>query len=203
MTVSGLVLALYFHVTSPVPAAIEWACRATCQECGAAPNEGADQQENTARLLELRRSRATDAEARRTAEDVAEEAMVRSRVEAIPRLWEIVKEGTWEAAHGTEPGTYVGTAPEGTIETILGDHPSFTSRRARSTHKRRLGHDAVEFKESSEFVVQGRGNLRSLHVSVNPSGRYEVHVDRFNPHEGVVPFVLHVIVEWLPPRIFK
>jgi RHS repeat-associated protein len=184
----------------PDPVEADWSCSAICQEFNSWADQYVYENENIDGLLALQQRWRLEAAAKRAAKDGAERLIVDAAITSAA-LWDLFLTWTWQPANGTEPGTYVGQAPRGGIEKLLQANADFSSRAARGGHAQRLGAGSTEFQAASPYTQNRPGGLRSLHVTVNPEGRFEIHVDRFNPYEGLAPVLLHIFIEWLPPRL--
>ena len=122
--------------------------------------------------------------------------LVNSELATVPGLFELIAHHTWVVPHGTEPGTYVGTAPSGPTQQVLIASGRFEHGRPTKSHRERVGEDAIEYRLNTDLL-----RWHSLHVVLSPStGKFEAHVDRFNPYGSPLEALLHWLVDVLPKR---
>jgi hypothetical protein len=105
----------------------------------------------------------------------------------------VMASAAWIPPHATEPGSYQGVALDLISRVMAHDPDEFLEGTPSRAHRRAVGGDAIDFRRRTDFM-----QWSSLHVVVSPStGRFEVHVDRFNPNSPV-GLLLHWIFDVLP-----
>jgi hypothetical protein len=122
----------------------------------------------------------------------------RRRVDAaiagVPGFPEVSRGAVWVPAHSTEPGTYVGTSSPDDVVAFFRRSQSFVEGRPTAGHRERVGRDAVEFRQRTDVI-----RWNSLHFVVSPTtGRFELHIDQFNPYDSPLHSLLHWLIEVLP-----